>query len=241
MHDRVADVLAERKSLESGAAAAVAVSLILHGSIAAAAVYAAFHRPALSIVPALTIRFAKMPAMTPIEAPKAEAKRETPKIEAPRPQPVKPVETKRAEPPKKNTVPFSPFGRSARAGSDNVVPPPPAASTSQPSTTTAAVAVGDTGITALEGGDFPYTIYLEQMKTLIGRRWVRPAVTTSLTTVVYFRIYRDGSIEGANHFAKSGNAFFDRAAIRAVLEASPLPPLPFGYSGNYLGVHLTFR
>lgn len=230
MQDRVADVLAERKSLEGGAAAAVAVSLILHGSIAAAALYSALHRPTVTVAPALSIRFARMPAITPVEAPKAAAKREIPKIEAPRPEPVKPVQTTTAAPPKRNTVPFSPFGRSTRQGSDTVAPPPPPP-----------VAVGDAGITALEGGHFPYTIYLERMKTLIGARWVRPPVTIAPTTVVYFRIERDGRIEDAKTSVASGQGLFDRAALRAVIEASPLPPLPFGYSGNYLGVHLTFR
>jgi hypothetical protein len=39
----------------------------------------------------------------------------------------------------------------------------------------------------------------------------------------------------------SGSGLYDRAALRAVLESSPLPPLPFGYNGTYLGVHLKFR
>ena len=39
----------------------------------------------------------------------------------------------------------------------------------------------------------------------------------------------------------SGNGTFDRAALRAVMEASPLPPLPFAYNGTFLGVHLTFK
>jgi outer membrane biosynthesis protein TonB len=39
----------------------------------------------------------------------------------------------------------------------------------------------------------------------------------------------------------SGNGLFDRAALRAVIESSPLPPLPFGYSGTYINVHLTFK
>ncbi|PYQ53934.1 MAG: hypothetical protein DMF59_00450 [Acidobacteria bacterium] len=47
---------------------------------------------------------------------------------------------------------------------------------------------------------------------------------------------RDAKVEDV-----SGNGLYDRAALRAVLEASPLPPLPFGYSGTYLGVHLKFR
>jgi TonB family protein len=93
---------------------------------------------------------------------------------------------------------------------------------------------------ALEGGDFPYTIYIERMKTLIGSRWLRPQVGVG-AVVVYFAIDRDGTIRDAKIETPSGDGTFDRAALRAVLESSPLPPLPFGYAGTYLGVHLTFR
>jgi TonB family protein len=58
---------------------------------------------------------------------------------------------------------------------------------------------------------------------------------------VYFAIDRDGTIRDAKIETPSGDGTFDRAALRAVLESSPLPPLPFGYAGTYLGVHLTFR
>ena len=58
---------------------------------------------------------------------------------------------------------------------------------------------------------------------------------------MHFVIERDGRIHDAAVEAESGNGTFDRAALRAVLEASPLPPLPFGYSGAYLGVRLIFR
>ncbi|HEX6178020.1 MAG TPA: energy transducer TonB, partial [Thermoanaerobaculia bacterium] len=74
----------------------------------------------------------------------------------------------------------------------------------------------------------------------IGQRWLRPQ-SGDARAIVYFRIERDGTIRDAAVTTASGSGTFDRAALRAVLEASPLPPLPFGYSGHYLGVHLTFR
>lgn len=243
MRDPVAEVLTERTALEGGPAAAIALSLLLHGSVAAAAIFAALQRPAPQIAPSLSIKFAKMPSMTPVEQPGAAApKPAAPKIEPPRPVPLKPVEAAAAEPPKKNAVPFSPFGRSHQKGSDQLAAPPvPATPASGATSTSGEVAVGDTGVSGLEGGDFPYTLYLDRMRTLIGMRWVRPPVTSPRATVVYFRIQRDGSIVSPDHSAKSGDGLFDRAALRAVVEASPLPPLPPGYSGSYLGVHLTFK
>ena len=79
------------------------------------------------------------------------------------------------------------------------------------------------------------------MKTLIGQRWLRPQGVSGVTATVSFVIDRDGTIRDAKNEILSGNGTFDRAALRAVLEASPLPPLPFGYNGTFLGVHLTFR
>jgi hypothetical protein len=29
--------------------------------------------------------------------------------------------------------------------------------------------------------------------------------------------------------------------LRAVIETSPLPPLPFAYNGTYITIHLTFK
>ena len=95
-------------------------------------------------------------------------------------------------------------------------------------------------MTGIEG-DFPYTIYIDRMKTLIGQRWLRPQTGSGIVATVSFVIDRDGAIRDAKNEILSGNGTFDRAALRAVLEASPLPPLPFGYNGTYLGVHLTFR
>jgi TonB family protein len=102
------------------------------------------------------------------------------------------------------------------------------------------IPLGATGVTGLDA-DFPYTIYVERMKSLIGQRWLRPQVGNGTVTTVSFTIDRDGTIRDAKNEISSGNGTFDRAALRAVLEASPLPPLPFGYNGTYLGVHLTFR
>jgi TonB family protein len=103
------------------------------------------------------------------------------------------------------------------------------------------IPIGAAGVTGIEG-DFPYTIYIDRMRVLISQRFLRPqAGGNTLTSTVSFTINRDGAIRDAKTEIPSGDGTFDRAALRAVLEASPLPPLPFGYNGTYLGVHLTFR
>ena len=247
MRDRVADVLAQRATLDRGAGAAVAVSLLLHGGLTALALYAAMHAQAPERATMVSITFASAPR--PISQPisKPAAKPATPaKIEPPKPKIEEPKPAVQQTPPKpeKNTVPLSSFGRSTKKGSEApAVAPPVATSTgTQGSTSTAPeVPIGGSGVTGLEGGDFPYTLYIEGMIRRIGSNWFRPQVPPGISVVIYFKIQRDGTISEARVETSSGNATFDRAALSAVRSSSPLTSLPFGFAGTYLGVHQTFR
>jgi TonB family protein len=226
MDDVVGEVLARRRALDRGAGVGVALSLLLHGLITAAAVFAALRQTPEQSVSVVEIRLAKA---TP--PPATEAAAATPAPPQPKPQPVVDVPKPAVKLPPK-TVPLSPFGKSAKKGAEQAVIPVP----QQPAVE---VPVGGTG--AVVEGDFPYTIYIDRMKTLIGQHWFRPQVAAGAATTVKFVIDRDGTIHGADTEAPSGNGTFDRAALRAVIESSPLPPLPFGYNGTYLNVHLTFK
>lgn len=242
MDDQVGELLAERARIGGGAGGGVALSVLLHGSIAAAAVYAAMHASAPQQISALNIRFA--PVGTSVAAPTPHPPLPTPqKLHIPEPAATPPVPAAKPEP---KTVPLSAFGRSTRKGSERASAPTPQPPTPTPLATPGLVGgsdipIGGAGVTGLEGGDFPYTIYIDRMKSLIGQRWLRPQVGSGTIATVSFVIDRDGTIRDAKNEISSGNSTFDRAALRAVLEASPLPPLPFAYNGTYLGVHLTFR
>lgn len=243
MEDRVGDVLAERAALDNGAAGGLVLSLLLHGAIIGLAVYAALHHTAPQAVNVLTIRLAPMtPANAAPEAPAQAALPPVAKIEEPKPlieQPKPaPVEAK----PEKNTAPPSPFGKSTKKAGE-VVPAPPVAAPRAPAgvaTGVADVPVGSAGVTGIEG-DFPYTLYIENMKRLIGTHWFRPQTAPGAAVTIYFEIERDGTIRNAKPETSSGNGAADRAAMRSILESSPLPPLPFAYNGTFLGVHLTFK
>ena len=230
MQDAVGEVLAQRRALDRGAGAGIVFSLFLHGIIVAAAVVAALRHPQQESVNIIDIKFARMPAPA-VEAPPkpaAEAAAATPRP-APKPQPVVEAPPKpAAKPAPAKTVPFSPYGKSTKKGAEPL--PQPA---------TSEIPVGGTG--AVVEGDFPYTIYIDRMKNLIGQHWFRPQVGAGATATVFFVIDRDGTIRDAKSETASGDGTFDRAALRAVIETSPLPPLPFGYSGTYLNVHLTFK
>ena len=251
MEDRIGDLLAERSRLGGGPGAGIAISILLHGAIAAGIIYAAMHAAAPQEMSMLNIRFAApvvsrepgVVAPTPV-APTPHAPPPTPsKLTIPEPvaEPPKPVV--KSEP---KTVPLSSFGQSSKKGSEKPptphAPPPTPQATATPGVVGGVnIPAGATGVTGIEG-DFPYTIYIDRMKMLIGQHWLRPqSVTHDITATIHFVVERDGTIRDARNEIPSGDGTFDRAALRAVLEASPLPPLPFGYNGTYLGVRLTFR
>jgi TonB family protein len=261
MHDRVAEVLAQRAALDRGTGTAIAFSLLLHAALVAIGMYGAMHATAPKAATMVNIQFASSPSAamarprgttTPAKPkPAAPAKVEEPKpvIEEP-----KPVVEKTPPKPEKNTVPFSPFGRSTKKGSETPAPAKPAPAAPTPKSGTAGtnagpvglpggaeVPIGGAGVTGFEGGDFPHTLYIQGMQRRIGTNWFRPQVAAGTTTVVYFRIRRDGTITESRVETSSGNGTFDRAALSAVRSSTPLNPLPFGYQGSYLGVYLTFR
>ncbi|HLJ75167.1 MAG TPA: TonB family protein [Thermoanaerobaculia bacterium] len=237
MEDRVGDILAQRARLESGAGAAIFLSVLFHATLTAIAGWSAWHHASTTATPVMMIRFAKpAPVITPA-APAAPHPAATPQPQPKVIEQPKPVDKKKFAPP-------SPFGKSSKKAAENPQPQPRVA-TPAPAPPAAApaaqeVPVGGSGVSALDT-DFPYPLYIEQMKRLIGSHWARPASNDQATATIHFVVERDGTVRDANTELPSGNGSYDRAALRAVLESSPLPPLPFAYNGTYLGVHLKFR
>ena len=244
MRDRVAEVLAQRATLDRGAGIGVVLSILLHVGLMGAVVYAAMRATPPQAATMVSIQFAKMPSAARAPERRAEARPTLPKVEEPKIQEPKPVVEKKPEkPPEKNTVPLSPFGQSTKKGSEKpaVTPPAPPPTANRQPPTGPDIAVGGSGITGVEGGDFPHALYLDRMHKLIGNKWIRPTVADGTAVVIFFRIRRDGTVVEARIATPSGNTTFDRAALSGVRSASPLPPLPFAYSGSELGIFLTFR
>lgn len=94
-------------------------------------------------------------------------------------------------------------------------------------------------------GDFRFAYYLAALRNKIGSRWVPPQGVggrgRTVKAIVYFRVHRDGQVSQTSVETSSGYAFFDQTALRALLAAAPLPPLPAGFPDNYLGVHFGFE
>ncbi|HYC87585.1 MAG TPA: hypothetical protein VEO54_00110, partial [Thermoanaerobaculia bacterium] len=69
MHDRVADVLAQRGRLDRGIGAGAVVAVVLHAGLAGAVIYSAMHASPPAPAKMVSIQFANMPAVQ--QAPKA--------------------------------------------------------------------------------------------------------------------------------------------------------------------------
>lgn len=95
---------------------------------------------------------------------------------------------------------------------------------------------GTTGIPA----DFHFTYYIDRMLALIESRWYKPVVAQGTHTRVGFVILKSGRVESIRLEESSGMPSFDRAALRALYAANPLPPLPPAYGKPSLTVHLSF-
>jgi TonB family protein len=134
---------------------------------------------------------------------------------------------------------------------------PPAATPAAPPVATAAARPGldpvplgrpgpgatSTGSLTLDVSDFPFTYYLRQIQSKISERWSPPraAAAGGERAVVMFEIGRDGQIKEPKLERESGNAVYDQSALRAVVDASPFPPLPPEFKAPSLRIHFGFE
>ena len=98
------------------------------------------------------------------------------------------------------------------------------------------------GTMTLDVTDFPHAWYLRQVLQKVEERWQtqnRPNEPGQKPRI-YVEIQRDGSIAAPRIEQSSGSTFYDRAALRAISEASPFPPLPSDWSKPALRVLFNF-
>jgi len=98
------------------------------------------------------------------------------------------------------------------------------------------------------GGDFSsrYGWYIDAVRRKISNNWLQstidPAVRAARTArcTMTFTIARDGTVKNISVAQTSGNYSMDTSAQRALLSASPMPPLPNDYSGSVVNVTFDF-
>jgi TonB family protein len=245
--DNVGDIIAERGHDRFPWGAGTLLALLLHGMIAGALVYSSLARPARFVSPR-TVAVRLLPAGSlkggAAPAPPVAPEPEKNKILKPAPEDSPPPPTDKAM-----LVPKD--EKKATAARPSGPPSPRAPDVSLPSAGDSSGgggggpigAGGNVGVAGatLDDADFKYSYYIERMLVAIGMNWFKPAQAGTVSPVVHFKIERDGTISDATVERSSGLPFVDRAALRAVLTSSPLPPLPSEYGGSQLGVHLKFE
>ncbi|MFH1313790.1 MAG: TonB family protein [Candidatus Eisenbacteria bacterium] len=167
-------------------------------------------------------------------------------VKAPPPKEEK-VEPKKEEP--KAKIAYEPEKKTRKTETEKA--PPSKAKTEPKKTEPARPTPAKTSATGgseskvrVDDKDFRFAYYLEIVKERISSNWSPPPVAGAaegVVSTVYFKISRDGHLMDVKIEKTSEFDLFDRSALRAVDRSSPLPPLPAGFKGSWLGVHFEFE
>ncbi len=98
---------------------------------------------------------------------------------------------------------------------------------------------GGTGLISDLDNSFPFTWYVLQVQNQITANWNRFSSAQGRVQI-FFRIKRDGTLDGVRVEIPSDNSTLDQSALLAVKRSDPLPRLPEGFEGQTLGVHFWF-
>lgn len=247
--DDVGDIIAARGHDRFPWGAGTVLAIALHGAIAFALLYSSIVKPARFVSPR-TVAVRLLPAGSlkggAAPAPALAPEPQKTKILKPAPEDAPPPPTDKAmlipkkDDEKKPASPARPSGPSPKAPEVSLPSSGDSPGGGGGGPIGAGGNVGVAGAT-LDDADFKYSYYIERMLVAIGMNWFKPAQAGTVSPVVHFKIEKDGTISDATVERSSGLPFVDRAALRAVLTSSPLPPLPSEYGGTQLGVHLKFE
>ena len=165
----------------------------------------------------------------PEETAPPEGVRVETKVPVPKPLPEKPK--------KREKKPERPKPKPRRT------PPAESAPTSGPTGPEPSQPAG-ASIGVLETGDVEFAWYRSSVTAALYSQWRRPileAVNETFEVTVTFEILRDGSVTRLKIESPSGVPSLDRSAVRAVSDASPLPPLPANWRSAQLPATYVFR
>jgi len=97
---------------------------------------------------------------------------------------------------------------------------------------------GGTGQVGVEG-DFPFAYWPRAVQERITYNWNRISSAQGRVQI-YFRVLRDGRIDGLRVEVPSGNRALDDSALLAVRRSDPVLRLPDGFDGDSIGVRFWF-
>jgi len=244
--DSVGDFLEERRNEPIPWQAGLAGTILLHAGVVAAFLIAGRLTPHHEFISpqAVSVHLVSLASVrgAASEAPAPEPSR--PVIEKPAEQPA-PTEKALPLPEKSKPEKSTPHPREvspeAKKATPSMALPGSGGTGAEGGPAVGAASSFGATLSAFDSADFNYSYYIGQMLTAIGSNWFKPTEQSVTPPVIYFRIQRSGMIMDARIERTSGLPFVDRAAIRAVLSASPLPPLPADFHEDTLGVHLKFQ
>ena len=75
---------------------------------------------------------------------------------------------------------------------------------------------------------------------MLASQWQRPSLGGEIVALIHFTIHKNGSVTDIRIVESSGYSSYDLAAMRAVKQAAPFPPLPQSYDQGSLGVTVEF-
>lgn len=221
------------------------LSPFLLGSLCAHVIFVA----ALILVPSLRPRkpFPDNPIVVDlVAAPRAAARVQAPPA-APETAPSEGVRLETREPPKVTPLPKKPEKKIEKPD-----PPPRPVRTApvdqgDPAPGEAEGIVGEFGGGARVGlgsDEVRFAWYRDSITAAFRSQWRRPILSGQVGPIevrLTFEILRDGSVRNLQVDQSSGLAVFDRAALRAVSDAAPLPPLPGNWREPTLHATWVFR
>jgi TonB family protein len=205
-------------------------SIVLHGGFITAVVVT----PLLTPAPSQPIRFVSVALVS------AQA------LGVSDPEPVAPAPPRRTQPTPEPTrpKPETPTPR-ARTTTPEPAPAQPTASETlrrrQGSPTGSATGTAPLGArVGFDNPNFRHSYFVDRLSAMLASQWQRPALGGDVVALVHFTIHRNGSVSGLEVVESSGYSSYDLAALRAVQQAAPFPPLPQSYTQDSLGVTVEF-
>lgn len=237
--DPVSRILSERERSRPRLFPYTMIALVLHGGLAGTIFLMSRNASARHAqLPAVSVRLIKPEPQRRRAEPAAQPTRAA-KKETPVPVPTEPEPVATAAPVVE--APTQQASEDAMAAPEQKATPRPTQPPA-PSSGGSGLSIGGNDGQQMPGipSDFHFAYYVQRMLALIESRWYKPAAPAETRALVRFTINRDGRVTRIELESSSGNSSFDRAALRALYAANPLPPLPPAYRKPSLTVHLTF-